>query len=611
MKRIKKIPFLKKFTSCVLTPLNTKTHSENFVVTKNDEKYFVKFFNNKIENSIKTLMSEANIAHPEVIEVGNVDNQFYVIEKFVDGKTLDNYMYMYSDKEIYERIFVLASKYTNLRKKFKDIKTDEEQFEKLVQFILNIISSDNSETVIKNIKKINANSLNTIYFLRDYVLNNYSVLKKCPMIYSANEIFPEKIIATLKQIYYIADFETPCYNQMPFVLWNAILPHDPVALPKYTAFVNGYLEGLFQFNIPETVLESFNLAYALKAYEISIELISKEKFNELNEFIKAISKYIANNKITYSERLTIFNVKDFPLLKDGEFSIVKGSYNNHNLVYKVKTKKQNYFLKVMYGLNKSNETLEKYRYYYSVVKACKIPAPQMYDSGILKNGKCIYTIMELINGGQYNVVHDRTNFDEGVKCGKFVADIMKNLKNAPINKKFLPTTTIDSLYDNLIDMANRVYDSKFKKYMPCSKVRTLALANKLKKSFDDEPIVLIHGDIKMENVLDDGKNIYMVDNENYYYCYQIVNFRYNLAYMYKPGSATIKKGFVSAYLKEIYGGEVPKRVHNQIKFLVLLDMVIRGNTLINNEGGQNMLKVHETLVNGEFYNDDYLIDWLV
>jgi len=184
MKRIKKIPFLKKFTNCVLAPLNTKTHSENFVVTKNDEKYFVKFFNNKIENSIKTLMSEANIAHPEVIEVGNVDNQFYVIEKFVDGKTLDNYMYMYSDKEIYERIFVLASKYTNLRKKFKDIKTDEEQFEKLVQFILNIISSDNSETVIKNIKKINANSLNTIYFLRDYVLNNYSVLKKCPMIYS-------------------------------------------------------------------------------------------------------------------------------------------------------------------------------------------------------------------------------------------------------------------------------------------------------------------------------------------------------------------------------------------------------------------------------------------
>ena len=113
------------------------------------------------------------------------------------------------------------------------------------------------------------------------------------------------------------------------------------------------------------------------------------------------------------------------------------------------------------------------------------------------------------------------------------------------------------------------YDN-YSQYVKWSKEETIKYIDTYIKEFQEEPLNLIHRDIKFGNILyDKGENLIFVDNETITYSYDILNFLYNIHDGFRPNANKAYHGFVNGYLSYMNQGVIPKRIEGQAKLLLL------------------------------------------
>ena len=261
----------------------------------------------------------------------------------------------------------------------------------------------------------------------------------------------------------------------------------------------------------------------------------------------------------------VFNINEY------EISIVDGSFSSYNMCFKLKNNYSSYFLKIM---KLSEKGFDKALDSYKTMNICKIPIPRLIKYGQIEKNKLYYMLYEFVEGKELAEVIINDDFNEGVKLGLNIANNLNELKKCKSNK--FNVISIKDIYKDIIQNIEYIYTNDIDNdCIIWSKNELINHVNKYIESFSNEPINVIHGDIKLENILLTKKTkTVFVDIENLFNSYDCINFFYNIHKRFFEEDDLFCRGFVNGYFKYMNHGVIPKRIQNQIK-LLLLDYYIR------------------------------------
>ena len=571
---------------------------------KKGNKYFLKIGKFKINGNLEDMLNKTEIPHPKVIELGKYDDEYnYIVEEYIDGNNLKYELNKYDSKFIYEFGFKIGQQYRNLRKMYPDIAITEEKYKEYLLMVEDRLSK------LKQLMKENKNNLsetiikflnNTIYYLE----KNKDIIKGSSLIFGHTDIKPSNYLIIDKNII-ATDIEHTDYKELSLsMLWS--FARSDLKDEKNLAFAKGYINALFNFNIPKNILDCFDYTYLFNVAGFSIKHIENKEYNKLSTLIEYINKkYKTNNELKISDKLkSVIDFSKIEILKDSDATIIDGSYSPNNLTFKCKTNKNTYFLKVM------KMTEERYKdtmKFYEILNQYDIPSVPMIESGYFLKDRCYYTISKFMELKEMDESIGNT-FLDGFKSGQLIASYLIKLKNE--NVKSDKIYDKDNLYKGIIHDIGFIYsNNNYSKYMPWNKEELVNYINKYIKSFDKESINLIHGDIKFGNILYENNDIYFVDNESFKYSYDIVNFMYNIQAGFLDADNKCYKGFVNGYLKFMYNGKIPFRIQNQVKLLLIYYIVRSVRKLLEKRNDDSKIK---TVLNGcrKYINEDNDIEWL-
>lgn len=576
--------------------------AKKYFFTKDGKRYFIKIKDSKIRSDIEEFLTSYSIPHAKVIEVGqNLDGFSFIIEEFVEGKDLFDQFFVKSTKGIYEYGFKLGEKYSNFRKDFKDKKVDKKALE---------IFNEKHERVerefderCKGLDKLTSKSKKTFLDLKDYFENNLSDIKNSLMCFGCTDIKPKNFMITNENKLVAVDFEQIKHFEFSTALRWGLVSGDADLIEKYLSFSSGYMEGYFQFNVPERVLSAINCMFAMMAFREIKKYIEKDNFEKAEKYIEIIEKYVKNGQVDITERLINFKPNVCRLIKGAKFEVVDGSYDDHNLVFKCTKGNKKYFLKIMEG---SEEKLGLRLKKYNILAKSKIPTPKIYCSGKASCEK-MFVLFEFIDGKEWDKFFDENDFESGVKCGIKVAEAFKPIWELK-DESLYHIVTIEDIMKKNYENIEIAYSSDIKNQIPCDKKEIIKLLNKFKKHFKDEPMHLTHADLKFANVLSKtGEDFYIADNESYCIGYEIVNFRYNISDKFFSNTTPINKGFLKGYLQCVYGEKLPKRLDGQIKFVMLCCFLNHAKRMAIKKSDVKKIKFYKELFDNGFYEKD--IDW--
>lgn len=572
---------------------------------KNGNKYFLKIGKFKINENLEDMLNEAEIPHPKVIELGKYDNEYnYIIEEYVDGNNLKYELDKYDSKFIYEYGFKIGQQYRNLRKMYPDIAITEEKYKEYLFMVEERVSklthlmkenkNDLSETIINFLN-------NNIYYLE----KNKDIITCSSLIFGHTDIKPSNYLIIDKDII-ATDIEYTGYKELSLsMLWS--FARSDLKDEKSLAFAKGYINALFNFNIPKKILDCFDYTYLFNVAGFSIKYIENKEYDKLSAFIEYINgKYKTNNELKISDSLKgVIDLGKIEILKGCDATIIDGSYSPNNLTFKCQTNENTYFLKVM----KMNDEVHKDTMkFYEVLNKYNIPSVPMIESGYFLKNRCYYTISKFMELKEMDESIGNT-FLDGFKSGQLVASYLIKLKNE--NVKSDKIYDRDNLYKDIMNDIEFIYsNNNYSEYMPWNKKELINYINKYIKSFDKESINLIHGDIKFGNILYGNNDIYFVDNESFKYSYDIVNFMYNIQTGFLDKDNKCYKGFVNGYLKFMYNGKIPFRIQNQAKLLLIYYVVISVRKILEKRNDNSKIKM---VFNGcrKYIDGDNDIEWLM
>ena len=273
---------------------------------------------------------------------------------------------------------------------------------------------------------------------------------------------------------------------------------------KNLAFAKGYINALFNFNIPKNILNCFDYTYLFNVAGFSIKYIENKEYDKLSTLIKYIKeKYETNNELKISDNLkSVIDLSRLDILKRCDVTIIDGSYSPNNLTFKCQTNENIYFLKVM---EMTDECYKDTIRFYEILNQYNIPCAQMIKSGYFLKNRCYYIVYKFIELKEMDESIGNT-FLDGFKSGQLVAKSLIKLKNEKVKPDKIYDK--DNLYQNIMSDIEFIYsNSNNFKYMFWNKEELINYINKYIKSFDKEPINLIHGDIKFGNILYENNNI--------------------------------------------------------------------------------------------------------
>ena len=572
---------------------------------KNGNKYFLKIGKFKINENLEDMLNKTEIPHPKVIELGKYDNEYnYIIEEYIDGNNLKYELDKYDSKFIYEYGYKIGQQYRNLRKMYPDIAITEEKHKEYSLMVEERVYK------LKHLMKENKNALsetiinflnNTIYYLE----KNKDIIKGSSLVFGHTDIKPSNYLIIDKDIV-ATDIEHTDYKELSLsMLWS--FARSDLKDEKNLAFAKGYINALFNFNIPNNILDCFDYTYLFNVAGFFIKYIENKEYDKLSAFIEYINeKYKTNNGLKISDSLkSVIDFSKIEILKGCDASIIDGSYSPYNLTFKCKTNKNIYFLKVM------KMTEERYKdtmKFYEILNQYDIPSVPMIESGYFLKDRCYYTISKFMELKEMDESIGNT-FLDGFKSGQLIASYLIKLKNE--NVKSDKIYDKDNLYKGIIHDIGFIYsNNNYSKYMPWNKEELVNYINKYIKSFDKESINLIHGDIKFGNILYENNDIYFVDNESFKYSYDIVNFMYNIQAGFLDEDNKCYKGFVNGYLKFMYNGKIPFRIQNQVKLLLIYYVVRSVRKILEKRNDDSKIKM---VLNGcrKYIDEDNDIEWLM
>lgn len=419
------------------------------------------------------------------------------------------------------------------------------------------------------------------------------------MVYGNTDIHPSNFMLNDELI--AVDFENTGYAEITNAIRWGLVSSDIDRQDKYYAFARGYLEGVFQFNIPACVKKAIVCMFAFMAFREAFAHLKRGNKDKFSLYLKKIFADFKNEEIGFQYTFDISKIKVLNNLK--KIRRMKGSYNAHNLVFKCYCGRQKYLLKVMHG---DSKTLDKYLYFYDMLTSHDIPSPKVFESGVL-NEKYIFVLFEYINGEEWHKVLPLDDYDTGRSCGKKIAQYFNRLQD--VNEEKISKFTIKDFNKVNLETLNIIFDNEeAKNVMPVSKETLISMLEKYSKDFEDEPLRLIHADIKFGNIMSKDDKLYILDNENYCYSYEIVNFRYNMATKFSNEELDLKKGFYNGYFTEVYGGRIPKRLQGQAKYLVISDLINYSRCYVEKISSNGHLELHKELFENGFYDKE--INWL-
>lgn len=571
---------------------------------KDNKLYFLKIGKFAIDRELENTLNEANILHPKIIEFGKYDAENnYIIEEYIEGNNLKEELDHYDCKFIYEFGFKIGEQYRNLRKLHPDIPMTDEKYESYIIEVNKKI--DRCKNLLKNNHGICLEHTDFINYIINYLEANKVIVKNSTLVYGHTDIKPSNFLIYNKNIY-ASDIEHTDYKELSFSMIHSYARND-FKDDKNFSFASGFLEGLFNLNVPENILACFNYTYIFRILHYCTNYIEKNKLVDLNRLIVHIkNNYITNNEINICGKLkSIANIKHFPELKDFSILLVKGSYNPENLTFKCISDTKNYFLKIM---KISNSRFKKILNFYKILEDCNIPISPLRYYGECKKDKYYYTISDYIEYPEMGKYNNNT-YIAGYEYSQLVAKYLVKLKNR--KKENIGIYTKENLKEDIMKHVEIIYkDTQFSKYLKWTKKEIIDFIDFHIKAFDEDSINLIHGDVKFGNILYNGENnIFFVDNENLIYSYDIINFLYNIQAGFLEPENLRYKGFVIGYLKYMNGGKIPLRIHDQAKLLLLYYLLRTVVGVLNNTSRESKIQNIQNIC--EIYmGKDNKVAWL-
>lgn len=536
--------------------------AEKYLFEKAGKKYFIKAGKINCDENLETILSAAFVPHPKIVETGAVDEKNnYIIEEFVEGKPLKFMLGETEEKFVYEFGFRLGEKFRNLQKDFPNKAVDDRAFKKYSANVDRDIKSLKRQ-ILKHASNFTANEIKFFAWMEEYLASNKKLIKNSLMVFGHNDIKPSNFLVNGNDICAI-DIEGVKYKELSLsFLWS--LSRADFKDEKNHAFVNGWLDALFNFNVPKCVLDCCNYTYLFNMCSILKKRIAKKDFAgvmKLMEHIKA--NYVAGGKMVLNKRLIkVAKISDFKLLRGFEFNLVHGSYTPTNFVFKCTKGKTKYFLKLM---QVGDAKFEKILKGYQTLNSCGVPTPRVIDCGKCKSSAFHFVLFEFVDYPELQSTY--TKFEDGVKFGQMAADYLKKFRNLSNNFSSLTKTDLFNEYSLIID---KIFDgANAYSIFKCSKTEMMDILNSLLKSLNNEKTNLIRYDLKTGNILSDGKNMIFVDNEDLVNSYEIVNFRYFVNSCFWGKHVQQAQGFVNGYLKSVHNGKLPQKIQNQMKLLLL------------------------------------------
>lgn len=601
--QLEKINFLKEVDNIEIIK---KGHSGayKYLITKGKKRYFLKIGNFNISKDLEKIFNNNNISHPTIFDSGKYDDEMnYIIEEYIDGKNLKEELDNLDNKFIYEYGFEIGSQYKKLRTLYPDKPMDEE---KIKQYLikLNKYTNNLEKLIEKNKNKLIKNNINFLKKTISYLNNNTSIIKNSFLIFGHTDIKPSNFLIHNKNIMAI-DIEHTDYKELSLsMLWS--FSRNDFKDEKNLAFTSGYINALFNFEIPENVLAAFNYTYLFNVTKYFIKCLENENYDKLSRFIKHINKnYIIKGKLKISEKIKgIIDIKQFRMLNGYDISLKKGSFNSNNLTFRCKKNENDYFLKIM---KMSFKQYKKAIHSYEILKKSNIPFSTIVDYGCLLKNECYYIISKFIDIKEMDKNIQNT-FLDGFNSGQLVASYLinlkhKNLKNAKLYDK-------KKLVKDMMKEVEKIYGkNEYTKYIYWAKQNVINYIEKYSNFFDKEPINLIHGDVKFGNILYNCNDIYFVDNESLQYSYDIINFMYNIHMGFYKKDNLLYKSFVNGYLKYMNNGKIPLRIQYQAKLLLIYYILRKISSILDNKSDEKKLKFLEKSL--KYYIDkDCEIEWL-
>lgn len=549
--------------------------------TKKDKKYFLKIGNFSINKDLEKLFSFAEIPHPKIIEIGSYDEKNgYIIEEAAEGTSFKYTFDQFAPKFIYEFGFKIGQKFRNLRKIYPDKKIDKKTFDNYMNLVDDNLKdlSLNSE-IYKD--KLTQNQLDFFDFIKQYLDSNRKLVKGGIVVFAHPDVKPGNFLLCHNGLLVI-DFEGTGYHELSTAIrWS--YARSDFNDEKNFAFARGYLEGLLNFCIPKGFLKCCNYTYINNICRTIIKSLQNENFAEIDKLINYIkSNYIENGKVCVDKHLVQFGLfKQIPLLKDFDITLVSGSYNPENLTFKCTKDDKKYFLKLSKN-NKKNYLKQSLNCYFVMEKA-DIPISPVCSCGKFRGSNIVYFLYDFLDMKELHFSANTPSFEKGVKFGNIVAQQLQKLKTCK-SKNFKKLDKNDLLKTLTNNIESIFKDSEDIPLTPFKKSQLLGFLNDLAANFDDEPINLIHSDVKFDNILCDGKNIAFVDNEELKYSYDVINFYYNFFICFKSSLSQLSQGFINGYLKYMNGGKIPQRINGQMKFLLLASLIEHILNVVNKVG---------------------------
>lgn len=592
-----KIDFLKGYT--YFEPIN-KGHSAiaKFKVEHNGGFYFVKITSHAIDETIDEILTAVKAPHAKVFASGKIDDgTYFLVEEYVNAPVFKDCFDIKSEKYIYERGFYMGSRYSKLRKYHPDKKVDEKAFSS-IKARVDRVMRDYKE-FIENHKEVEKTpEWSKLIYLKDYFLSHLEDIKNSVMVFGNTDIHPSNFL--LKDELIAVDFENTGYVEITNAIRWGVVSSEQERQGKFYAFARGYLEGLFQFNIPDCVKKAIVCIYAFMLFREAFAHLKSGNAEKFSLYLQGAFASFKNGEIGYPFTFDISKIKTLSNLK--KIRRMKGSYSDA-LIFKCYCEDTKYVLKVM---PRGAKTLEKYLCFYNMLNSHGIPNPKVFESGIL-NEKYIFVLFEFIEGETWDKVLPLEDYETGRACGRKIAQYFDRLQD--VKEERISKFTIKDFNKENLESLNLIYDNEETKFiMPVSKVKLISMLERFSKDFEEEPLRLIHADIKLGNIMVKNDNLYIIDNENYCYSYEIINFRYNLTTKFLKDELGLKKGFYNGYLTEVYGGKIPSRLQGQAKYLALSDFIKYSRCYVEKTSSNSHLDLHKILFENGFYEKE--ITWL-
>lgn len=537
--------------------------AEKFLFEKDNKKYFIKAGKIGFADNLEEILTNADIPHPKIVETGTIDDKNkYIIEEFVEGTPLKYLLPNLKEKFVYEYGFKLGEKFRNLQKTYPNKRVDDRAFKNYSLETDKSIKALKKE-ILKHSSDITLNEIKFFTWMENYLISNKQLIKNSIMVFGHNDIKPTNFLVDGSKICAI-DIEGIRYKELSLsFLWS--LSRVDFKDEKNHAFVNGWLDGLFNFNVPKSVLDCCNYTYLFNMCNNFEKLIKKRDFEKTSKLIEYINKnYIVGNKIVLNKQLNkVAKISDFKKLKGFDFNLVGGSYTPTNFTFKCVKGDIKYFLKIM---QVSDARFEKIIKAYETLNNCKVPIPSIIEYGKCASSNCHYVLFDFVD--YLELQNTYTTFEDGVKFGNLAAKQLINLRNTSPND--FNTLTKNDLLNEYTKIIDAIYEIKgATKLFNCSKAEMQDILNSLLKSLDNEKINLIRHDLKTNNILSNGQNLIFVDNEDLVNSYEIINFRYFISSCFCGEHTPQAQGFVNGYLKYVYNGKLPQKIQNQVRLLLL------------------------------------------